>query len=289
MSVSTTSVTSGRASRYAAAPASGYTFEQLADIYNGSRVDYIVPMPMNARRMEDYVRAYDVDLDASVVVVDDDEPAGVGMLGLRDSRAWITRVGVIPERRRHRQGQFIMESLIAQAAARGVAQVQLEVIRGNEPARHLFVKLGFEETRELLVVRRPPVVPRVTVPSAAARPLSADEMLALLKARDSGASWLDETASLRNLGTLEGLEVRLENGACGWIAFQRTSFQLSHLVLKATHDTLALALLYHLHAQYPSLDTKLENLPSDSVYLPAFQALGYHEVFARVEMVLMRV
>src|SRR5215207_7045630 len=122
LSVSTTSLTSGRDSRYVAISASGYTFEQLADIYNGSRVDYIVPMPMNGRRMEDYVRAYDVDLDASVVVVEGDEPAGVGMLGLRGGRAWVTRVGVIPERRGHRQGQFIMESLIEQASARGVLQ-----------------------------------------------------------------------------------------------------------------------------------------------------------------------
>jgi len=52
--------------------ASEYTFAALAQIYNQGRVDYIVPMPMNARRMEEYVRYYDVALDASVVMLNGD-------------------------------------------------------------------------------------------------------------------------------------------------------------------------------------------------------------------------
>jgi GNAT superfamily N-acetyltransferase len=96
---------------YMAVPCSKYTFAELADIYNQSRVDYIVPMPMNAKRMEAYVRSYDVDLDASIVVFDSAGlMAGVGMLGLREDRAWITRVGVLPDRRGHNLGLFLMEN-----------------------------------------------------------------------------------------------------------------------------------------------------------------------------------
>src|SRR4051794_14056292 len=73
-------------------PASAYSFEQLAEIYNQTRVDYIVPMPMNSKRMADYVRFYDVDLDRSVVSLNDQQtPAGIIMIGVRGDRAWITR------------------------------------------------------------------------------------------------------------------------------------------------------------------------------------------------------
>ena len=62
-----------------AVPCSAYDYVALAEIYNQGRVDYIVPMPMNARRLEEYVRAYDVDLAASLVAVDgvDNLPNGL--------------------------------------------------------------------------------------------------------------------------------------------------------------------------------------------------------------------
>ena len=145
-------------SPHRAVPTSNFTFEELADIYNRAREDYIVPMPMNARRMKEYVVAYDVDLDASFVAVDrdDDEVNGVCMLGVRGERTWITRLGVIPVRRRRKSGLFLMETEIEESIRLGKKKVQLEVINGNEPAHRLFLKLGFEVTRELLVIRRPP-------------------------------------------------------------------------------------------------------------------------------------
>ncbi|MBZ0277810.1 MAG: hypothetical protein K8I60_16810, partial [Anaerolineae bacterium] len=82
---------------HTARPTSAYSYKELADIYNQTRTDYIVPMPMNARKMEEYVKSYDVDMNASIVVYDhENELAGLGMLGIRGDRAWITRLGVIP-------------------------------------------------------------------------------------------------------------------------------------------------------------------------------------------------
>ena len=52
-------------------PASHYTFEQLTEAYNQTRVDYLVPMPMNVARLREYAHAYDVDLDGSCVAVDE--------------------------------------------------------------------------------------------------------------------------------------------------------------------------------------------------------------------------
>ena len=176
--------------------ASEYSFTELARIYNETRVDYIVPMPMNARRMEEYVRHYDVQLASSFVALSaSEEEMGIGMLGLRAERAWITRLGVMPNQRGHRVGQFLVDKLIKTARENDASQIQLEVIEGNEPGRRLFLKAGFEDIRRLLVIRRPPG--QVTDPlTFESTPLSMDEIRECLAARSWGASWLDENASL---------------------------------------------------------------------------------------------
>lgn len=273
-------------------PASRYTFDELAEIYNSSRVDYIVPMPMNARRMEEYVHNYDIDLSASAVsLLSSGEPTGVGMLGLRDSRAWITRLGVIPEGRGRKTGQLLMHTLLDNARERDARLVQLEVIKGNEPALRLFLKLGFVHLRELLIIRRPPGPPRADIqaPAATIVPLNAVEVTDLLMATQDSPSWLEESRSILRAGSLRGFRVELPNGASGWMVFQLQSFQINHVILGTDPvDSTAVmrALVYHLHAQQSRQDTKIENMPSDHICWPVFQEMGYVEAFRRYEMTL---
>src|SRR5512143_4199625 len=54
-------------------PASSFSIEQLVAAYNQTRVDYLVPMPMNAARLAEYIHMYDVDLDHSRVAVDGEQ------------------------------------------------------------------------------------------------------------------------------------------------------------------------------------------------------------------------
>jgi ribosomal protein S18 acetylase RimI-like enzyme len=276
---------------YVAAPCSQYTYAELADIYNQSRVDYIVPMPMNARRMEAYVVSYDVDLGASVVVFDrEGQMAGVGMLGVRGDRAWITRVGVLPDRRGHNLGRFLMQSLIDNARKRACRLVQLEVIKGNAPAHGLFLKLGFRETRELLVIRRPPGKSAVPAPERATMtPLTPEEVQTCVLQAQSGWSWIEEPESLLKVGGLRGLSVELASGASGWAIYQFSPLQIAHLALYTpapVRDELTLALLYHVHNVNPMLDTKVENTPALDLRWPVFQQMGYVEAFRRIEMFL---
>jgi ribosomal protein S18 acetylase RimI-like enzyme len=273
---------------YRPVPASQYDFTELADIYNRTRVDYIVPMPMNAKRMAEYVHNYHVDLGVSVAVFDrENELAGLGMLGVRAARAWITRLGVIPERRGHGLGQFLMEALLDGAGRRQARLIQLEVIKGNTPAQRLFAKYGFRPTRELLVVRRPPGKPQKppeqpTVVTA----LSAAEIESCLAQRGAGASWLDENLSLARVGGLKGLRVELA-GHTGWIIYQHTMWQIDHVVLQTpqpVRDAMTYALLYHMHDLHPMQDTKIENIPALDLRWPVYQQMGYMEAFNRVEM-----
>lgn len=271
-------------------PASSFTFDQLANLYNRARVDYIVPMPMNGRRMEEYIRYHDVALNGSFVAFNDKhQETGVAMLGIRGNRSWITRLGVIPERRGHKIGQYLTETLIEESLRRGIKRVQLEVIIGNEPAYRLFLKLGFEPVRELLVIRRPPGPPPPEMEQANVQMTEIDDgrILYHLEQREGVPAWIDETASLLNAGNLRGLHVRLPDGDQTWVIFQRTPFQITRFALGPAAPLEAMrAVLYHVHKEYPMQDAKIENLPLDGPEWPVYQEMGYFEVFRRVEMYL---
>jgi ribosomal protein S18 acetylase RimI-like enzyme len=272
-------------------PTDRYTYSELADIYNQARVDYIVPMPMNGKRMEEYVVAYDIELNASMVAVDTDDhqPNGICMLGIRDDRTWITRLGVIPARRRRRTGQFLMKTLIDESIKRDKKRVQLEVIKGNDPAYRLFDKLGFIVTRELLVIRRPPGQLAEALQVGAdviVSEIPDDDIWTVLQQRETNAAWTEETASLKNAGNMKGLHVTLPSGEQGWVIFQLLPFQLSHFVLSPDVSAkMTQTLIASVHTQYPLRDTKIENVPTDHYSWPFYQKLGYFEAFSRIEMV----
>lgn len=267
-----------------------YSDQQLAEVYNQARVDYIVPMPMNGKRMREYIDNYDLDLEASIIARNlEGMDAGIGMLGLRDKRSWITRLGIAPHNRGLRLGQFLMEELLQASRDKGVTLVQLEVIVGNDPALRLFQKLGFQETRELMIIRRPPskFVPNDALDKLTTSTIAEADIPSYLAKREAGASWVEETASLLNAGSLQGLTVTMPDGREGWVVFQRKAFQLSHFVLCNTHDQeLLTALLYHAHKTYPMQDSKIENIPIGHYTWQSFQKLGYVEAFRRTEMTL---
>ena len=180
-------------------PASNFTFAELTEAYNQTRVDYLVPMPMNTTRLMEYAHVYDISLEHSAVARQGDLLYGLGMLGVREKRAWITRLGVLPNGRRRGTGSALMERLLSEAKRSAAEYTWLEVIKGNDPAYHLFKNYQFEETRELIVARRPPTpdinqeilerIANITV-------LDHDEAVALLQNRN-GAPLFDHDGHVK--------------------------------------------------------------------------------------------
>jgi len=269
-------------------PVSQFTDEQLALIYNQTRVDYMVPMPMNAVRLGEYIKTYDVSREHSLVAqTQDGEMLGVNMLGLREDRAWITRLGVIPNTRRNRVGQTLMEKLMEQAARLSINFVMLEVIKNNTPAYQLFLKLGFYEVGELLVLRRSPFTPPVDPIVADAQRLDRTDSLVLVGHDRGTQPWTNQSESLFNAFEVSGLRLTLADGSRGWLVYQRQKFLLTRFAFKTEVGdpaTVAYALLSHLHNQYPRLDTQIENIQINDPHLPAFYKMGYVESFRRIEM-----
>jgi ribosomal protein S18 acetylase RimI-like enzyme len=267
--------------------ASEFSIDELVSIYNRTRVDYLIPMPMNAARLDEYIHAYDVDLAHSLVATQDGETLGVAMLGVRPARAWITRLGVIPDTRRRGTGQALMTGLLERAVRLGLSFSMLEVIKNNTPAHQLFLKLGFYEVGELLVLRRSPTIPPPEPVVAEVQRLGRLEALDLV-GRDRGTQpWTNQSESLFNAQDVSGLRLMLADGSEGWLVYQRQKFTLTRFVYKTESGDpvkMACAFLSHLHAQYPRLDTQLENIQINDPHLPAFYNMGYIESFRRIEM-----
>lgn len=277
------------------ASAAQFSLDALTAAYNQARADYLIPMPMDAARLAEYMRVYDVDLPGSLVALDGGALLGLAMLGARPGRAWVTRLGVLPGQRRRGTGEALVRGLLEAAARRGLGRAVLEVIEGNEPARGLFARLGFEETRRLLVLRRP-AAPPPEPPRGRPQWLAAPAALALLREANLGGgwenplglAWTNEVESFRNAPDTRALALDLGAEGRGWLAYRREPGALSHFVFHTQAGdpaALAAALLAHLYARWPRLESSVENVPAADPHLPALARFGCAEVFRRIEMV----
>ncbi len=268
---------------------------QLVEAYNQTRVDYIVPMPMNVSRLLQYIDLYDVDLSASWVALRKKAIYGLGMLGIRNKRAWITRVGVLPIGRRQGTGRALIDNLINSASERGLDTIWLEVIKSNTPAEQLFLTSGFRQTRELIVARRPPRLPTESpngqhkvVNARHVTELGRSAATCLLENRNSRPNWLVECESFDKLTNLQALYVDCENGGQGWVVFEASDLQLKHVVveiLAGKPAEVAGGILKALHKRFPHQDAIMENLPANDPTWEGFSTVGYFDVFRRIEMV----
>jgi len=272
-------------------PADRFTVQELTELYNQTRVDYLVPMPMNAERLNEYIKDFDVDLRQSCVARDaDGQVLGLCMLGLRGDIAWITRLGVLPSTRRTGAGSALMDSMLKNADALGMKETHLEVIKNSEPAYRLFLKKGFVETATYLVMRH---APRPLTDSLQGNVtwLDHDKALEKLSTYPDHITWINAFESMRNSLNTEGLHLQLPDGSSGWLVYRNTKFTLrstlSHLIIHTEQgdpQTVGIQLLSHLHTHYPQHDTYAENIHESDPHLPAFHTLGYFTNFSRIEM-----
>jgi ribosomal protein S18 acetylase RimI-like enzyme len=284
MSVASTSIASMPIELIAA---DQFTIQELADIYNQTRVDYLIPMAMSADRLGEYVHDFDVDLACSSVArTAEGEILGLIMLGVRRNLAWITRLGVLPAVRRHGAGARLLELMLANADAMGLEETHLEVIKNNTPAYNLFLSKGFQDTGEYLVMRR---APRAVSEAAQARVdwLDSAQALNVLQSYPRHLTWILSYPSMRNASNVQGVRIELPSGGAGWLVYRLNRFSLSHLVFHTHHGDpteVGTQLLMYLYNRYPRHDTYAENIHVEDIHLPAMHAMGYFENFRRIEM-----
>ena len=270
-------------------PASQYTTEELTDFYNQTRVDYLVPMPMSVDVMGEYIHDFDVDLEHSPIIQDEEteEFLGLGMLGVRGDKTWITRLGVTPASRKRGAGAAIMNAFFESSKELGAKKTILEVIKNNVPAQNLFERNGFKKTRELLVLRRAPIRPPLS-PEGEITWLYRKDALAVLRSYPHHLTWVNALGSMENASMFQGFSIKLKDGTRGWLVYRHKKRSITHFEFHTERGNpvkMARNLLLYLHLQYHRMDAYAENFFADNPHLPAFFDLGYFEAFRRIEMI----
>lgn len=268
-------------------PACNHSLENLTEIYNRARKDYMVPMQMTPDQFREYIRLYDVDLQRSFVAVQSGAVQGIGMLGMRPGQAWITRLGVLPAFRKTGIGLAIVRRLVDQADAIGIPRISLEVIEGNRGAEQLFLKFGFRPFRRLHVLGRQHGIPLDDPPAGNIEWMAHDEALEQLDDHPGTLPWKSQARTYRNAGDAEGLRCVVPGKARGWLVFRRQPGLLSDYLFGTEEGdarVVVQAALAHLHRQYPKAAAHVENVRTDDPHLPGLQQAGYEVRFCRTEM-----
>ena len=262
------------------------TIEEITYAYNQTRADYMVPMPMDARQMRAYMRNHDIRTTESLVVVENGKVIGLGMLAVRKDRSWITRMGIIAKKRGKGYGKLILRGLLCNSDKLGIKKTYIEVIKGNKPAERFFTNFKFYRQQEYVILRRPGGKSRL--PTTMASEMSAEGRNSYLAQRRGQQAWINQFESLSQLKGVKGFTVAMKGGGSGWMVFQPSARQITHVMSgsRGGDETMIMReLLAHLHARFPDLDTLIENIPADAPHAAAYPSFGYTENFRRIEMV----
>ena len=267
-------------------PAAQFSLEQLTDVYNQARQNYMIPMPMTTDELIHYIHVYDIDLEQSIVVVHDQQLVSIGMLGIRECGSWVTRLGTLASHRGLGIGQAVVEKLLQNSDNLGIKQNFLEVIAGNHAAQHIFEKLGFKQIRELCVLRKEPGLPSQSPSTQSITPLKPSQFLALLQKRALPA-WTNQTETFTHLDNVSGFEIVHPEIGSGWLIYQLHNTTIPYLVFGSTSKEPSRALyhlLTYLNTTHPQASQYIQNIPSDDPHLQAFYQIGYQDDFRRIEM-----
>ena len=137
-------------------PATHFDIETLTSTFNDAYEGYMMPVNVPPQWMKRNIVKNDLNLDLSLVAVQDDATVGICLVGQRGNLGWIGGVGVALPHRRQGIGWQLMEGALKNARAANLSAVDLEVIIGNDGAYAMYQRLGFETTAKLLILTREP-------------------------------------------------------------------------------------------------------------------------------------
>ncbi|MEJ5198828.1 MAG: GNAT family N-acetyltransferase [Anaerolineae bacterium] len=273
-------------------PAGRISPADRAHLINRAYADYYVPMHLTAEQMVVIDRCYDIDLEQSVVAMASRKVIGMALLARRGRTGWISGVGVAPEHRRKGVGRAMIGRLQENATAVGVDEISLEVIVQNTAARQLCAGLGFQETRELLVWRRPIESDALPIPAERLAPADPMSLLDICNQwRDRSAPWQRAPATLAHMaasGRLQGYRLDRGDGpvACCLVSGHGDTLSLMDVAIDPTTDiaTPARVLLQALAHVHRGRAMAISNVPADDPLNRVLAALRFLVTVRQMEM-----
>jgi GNAT superfamily N-acetyltransferase len=137
-------------------PALGLDYATLAELFTRSFAGYPVPVAVDATALEYRARMESIDLAASSIIVERDEPVGVLLISRRGRVARVASMALVESARGRGLGKRALTEVIAQCRARGDTRLVLEVLETNDAAVALYLSSGFLIRRRLVGWSRAP-------------------------------------------------------------------------------------------------------------------------------------
>lgn len=263
-------------------PAADLDFPGLLALWNTAYGGYLVPLTFDEAMLGRHLRRSGMDLERSVVGQIGGELFGLSLAAFRDQgsscRAWIGGFGVGEPFRRRGLATRLMTAHLERLESEGVGEVWLEVIDAN-PAREVYRRCGFAETRELKMFEGSPAAGTDAGEILSAEAL-AERHAALNPDRPT---WRRELPTLADSLAHDGAGAIGVEGAYAVAAVQGE--RLSVLDAAAADESAANAILGALALRWPGLPMRLLDEPADTPLARACAAAGFANPLNQLEMV----
>lgn len=129
--------------------ATHFNSHELAEILNRCFEGYLVPFTLEGDIFAPRFAAESLSLPDSRIWLEGDTPVALALITRRGWRSRLAAFAIRAQWRGKGFGKTMMQSLLAQAKARGDKEMVVEVIRGNEAAQQLYERVGFTKEYRL--------------------------------------------------------------------------------------------------------------------------------------------
>lgn len=270
---------------------------QFAAIHNTflqGFADYIIKFELTERQFQNHITLNAVDLDRSAGCFDAGKPVGVSLngFGTWEGMPTVYDAGttVVPEYRRRGISRAMFDWMIPMFASEGYEQFLLEVITSNEPAVRLYELLGFERTRELLLLEAEPTI-SLERPSPAdvdIREIHRHENIHFASFWDGKPSWQNSLEAIERSVQMKRLfGAFIEDECVGYVIFSAGVGRLAQLAVHREHRRKGIATRLLLEMQKDAPGQKLHVINLDEAMTESvvfFRNLGFKKVLGQFEM-----
>jgi len=130
--------------------------DEFIDAQNKIFEDYIIPIRSSRQFFTDFLKSVGGDMRNVLVALDCDRIVGYVNPVVDGPEGWIGGIGVLPSHRGMGVGTKMMLAAERECKDKGVREISLEVIEGNDRAKVLYQRLGYSGTRKFLTAEGRP-------------------------------------------------------------------------------------------------------------------------------------
>ncbi len=269
-------------------PASDFSGADLCAAMNDAFSDYSVPMKLTEPGFAAMMRQRGLDAETSRVAVVGDELAAVWLVSVRGQSGYLISSGTRPGFRSGGLARALADDCLAAMKTMGVRTFQTEVIKGNEAATALYLRLGMAVSRHLdcYEIRQP-----VAADTPLSKPLQADwkqispEVPSL---RDWAPAWQNSDASLTAISDrLACVQIRDPDGLAAYAAVIPETATLAQIAVRADlrRRKLGALLVADLQRLVPDRTLRVLNAWADDAGFSGFMAsLGGVRTVGQLEL-----